>query len=335
MACSCIVRERPDAAAIDQDLRTKSIRRVADATGISRPTLTRHLTNCLGLPIRNVPVHLQNVRTEPGVAGTGATQAAPSAGGSATHEPPTEKADAAATATRPSSVMKGVAALYSPRWGHPRTAHTEEQRIAFLSDLIESGKFYFRRTLDGLADVWNETGAEVRRLFLVARQRLTADRQSLAVQLEITISALERKERMAMGEYRRLRKKEPGTARGYLALARQIRGDIAEFVGLRKIRMEADVNVWTRPEFVTAVDRITDASLGILLPGTEQDERGMEALCGRVEQSLGTTLSERERTLIAEALAQAAAVVDERIVQIVAEASGKNAPAGGEPLAAE
>jgi len=328
MPC-CFIGERPDIETINTVLRTKGIRPAEKLTGLSRHLLTRHLKECLGEVPVNLPLGLAKTVAKLAMATPNSSPPPSEKSNSPHHEDP------AMDAAMATNVSYAAAMLYSPRWGHPRTARTEEQRIAFLQDLIETNRFYFRRTLDGLAAEWGETGTEVRRLFLLARSKLSEDRQGAAVQLEVTLNALEAQERHAMGEYRRLRKVQPSVARGYLGLARQIRGDIAEFTGLRKIRLEAELNVWTRPEFVTAVDRITDASLGILLPGTEQDERGMEALCGKVEQSLGTQLSERERALIAEALAQAAAVVDERIVQIVAEASGKNAGAGSEPMAAE
>lgn len=333
MAC-CPVGDRPDVKAIDRALLTGSIRRVVKDTGLSRHSLTKHLKECLGAAPLNAPLGAATVAAMAALSpATVATK-----GPDESEHPETGAPTTAATnepKTPPDPAAVAVTALYSPRYGHPRVAKTEEQRVAFLCDLIETNRFYFRRTLDGLAEEWGEDRNEVRRMFFAARAKNTADRQNALAQLEVTISALESQERQANREYFRLRKEQPAVAKGYLQLAVKIRGDIAEFAGLRKLRMEADINVWTRPEFVTAVDQITDASLGILLPGTEQDEHGMAALCGRVEQSLGTTLTDRERTLISEALAQAAAVVDERIVQIVAEASGKNAQPSGEPLDAE
>lgn len=331
MPC-CPVGARPDLARIDHLLRTKSIRQVASETGLSRPALTKHLVTCLGEEVRNAPVHLSAPQRAAGHANHLATPPGGDATGQASTDSPPNEGPATATTER---TPMAVAALYSPRWGHPRTALTEEQRIAFLCDLIENNKFYFRRTLDGLAREWNENGTEVRRLFLVARQKLSADRQSLAVQLEITISALERHERLAMAEWRRLKKSQPSVAKGYLALVRQLRGDIAEFVGLRKIRLEAELNVWTRPEFVAAVDSVTEAHVSVLLPASEQDEQsGLSVVYGKTEEAMGEKLTDRDRRLIGEALAQAAMLVDERIVQIFATGQGKQAGAG-EPMAAE
>lgn len=332
MAC-CDIGARPDIETIHSDMRALGIRATAEKYTLSRHLLTRHLKEHLGEDPVRLPVGL--ART---VAKATKSVATPSPRPLGESVPPTNPSVAMAGPgdERPPVVIPyGVAMLFSPRWGHPQLAQTEEQRLAFLSDLIESNRFYFKRTLDGLAEQWKVSDAEVRRLFLAVRTKLTNDRQGLGVQLEITLSALEAQERLAMQEWRRLRKTQPSVARGYLALARQIRGDIAEFVGLRKIRQEVELNVWTRPEFVTAVDRITDASLGVLLPGTDHDEQGMTALCERTETAFGEKLTNRDKALIAEALAQAAAVVDDRIVAIVAEASGKSASSSGEPLAAE
>lgn len=335
MPC-CFVGARPDIEKINAALLAPkaAVRAVSKSTGVSRPALTRHLTQCLGGVVQRLPGN--------GALGDASPGATPLASGSATRAtsraiPEGQTAPAVnSDGATPGAISPWyVAALCSVRWGHPKTATTEERKIAFLYDLIETGRFYFRRTLDGLAEQWNESGAEVRRLFLLARSKLSADRQSLTVQLEITLNALEAREREALSEWRRLRKAQPNVAKGYLALARQLRGDIAEFVGLRKIRLEAELNVWTRPEFVAAVDSVTEAHVSVLLPASEQDEQsGLTVVYGKTEEAMGEKLTDRDRRLIGEALAQAAMLVDERIVQIIATGQGKQAGTG-EPLAAE
>lgn len=263
---TCSICKRADVEAVDLALMNGASTRGIEASfeGTSRSSASYHRKHCLKLtPVysdgsKDTPTSVDQVSTETtgkpdGQGGDGSKDTVP------------------------------VAAFRNATYRRAFLAVTEPDQIAHLADLIETNHFHFHHTLTWLEQAWKLSPLEVRHRYEQAVRRCSADRQMALAQLEVTLAAFETQEREAMAEFRRLRRKAPGQARGYLNAAIRARMEYADLAGLKTIRIEANVNVWTHPAFVVAVDRFTEAALDVIAPLDAE----ATAFLGRVEARLG------------------------------------------------
>lgn len=298
----CFVGQRADLPAVEEALRsTESLGSMERRFGISRGSLRKHREKCMGMP----GASRMRANGMPTAAGTGepsATEAVPS-GMPAGTDP------------------KGPRRPPAPRLSAAAVAVTEDAQVRFVCDLIDTNQFHFRFTLDWLGQAWSLSHEEVRSRYQAALARCSADRQVHMAQLEVSLAALEAQERAAMQEHRRLRKKEPSSARNYLGLAIKARTEYAELAGLRRLRIEASLDIWTRPEFVMAVDRFTETAVDVLVPG---EDATLQALARRVAAKAG--VPDVDPAVVAAALAVAGEDLAQRIADLLRAPGGEAPP---------
>lgn len=297
----CYVGRHPELTRIDAALRAgNSLRTLTKSyPEISISSFSRHRNRCLGL------------------GGVSQTRVATSRNGESRFVRISTPASAGNAGND-----SGNAGVKRPRIG-PRdfqmsealAATSEEEQTRFLANLIETNRFHFHHTLTWLEMVWKLSAMDVRHRYEQAVQRCSADRQLALAQLEVTLAALESQEREATIEFRRLRKTEPSQAKGYLSLAIKARTEYADLAGLKTLRIEANVNVWTHPAFVVAVDRFTEAALDVIAPTDE----AAASLLERVSARLGRPVdAEVASAMLAQLQADAAG----RFAALTAEAQG-------------
>lgn len=297
----CFVGQRPDLLAIEAGLRAgQSLGSLQRQFGIARSTLRKHRDTCMG---GNASVT--------GGAPSGAGGAAGSPLGSGT----------AGNAASPPGAPGRTATPVAPRLSAAPFMVTEDAQVRFVCDLIDTNQFHFRFTLDWLGQAWSLSHEEVRSRYQAALARCSADRQVHMAQLEVSLAALEAQERAAMQEHRRLRKTEPASARNYLGLAIKARTEYAELAGLRRMRIEASVDIWTRPEFVMAVDRFTETAVDVLVPG---EDATLQALARRVAKKAG--VADVDPAVVAAALAVAGEDLAQRIADLLRSPGGEAPP---------
>lgn len=305
--CICIVGRHPSASEISQILRegTATVHQISKRFGPLTPTaISRHRTKCLGLTPK--PFIRADTPPRPPAA-------------TSRNVPTTLPTDPPNT---PESPPRTVASARGYRFAPDEQAlsdvtkaTTEEEQTRFVSHLIDTNRFHFHATLTWLETEWGISPMDVRHRYEQAVQRCSADRQMALAQLEVTLAALEVKERWAMAEFRRLRTRNIPQARGYLALATKVRTEYADLAGLKTIRIEANVNVWTHPAFVVAVDRFTEAALDVIAPVDE----AAAALLERVSARLGRPV---DAEVVSAMLAQLQADAAGRFAALTAEAQG-------------
>lgn len=296
LVCLCSVGRDPRATEISQALvrGTTSVREIARTYGFSSTAMSTHRTKCLRLTpmaLARTPAAVPNVPTEnPAFPGN-------------------------STGNTPRNILGQQFQPDEQSLADVGKATTEEEQVRFVSHLIDTNRFHFHTTLAWLETAWSLSAMDVRHRYEQAVQRCAADRQMALAQLEVTLAALETQERWAMAEFRRLRKRDIPSAKGYLALAVKARAEYADLAGLKTIRIEANVNVWTHPAFVVAVDRFTEAALDVIAPTDE----AAAALLERVSARLGRPVdAEVASAMLAQLQADAAG----RFASLTAEAQG-------------
>lgn len=309
----CKVGARPDVDAINAALNRYTVRDVlARFPGIGLGTLGKHRSTCLKAP----PI----------------AYVAPANGDEQIAEQPFEQPRTGAPLTeqpRTSANKPGGTILHFRRFVRyndaPKVTDPEEQ-VLFIARLIEGHRFNFRPSLDWLALHWKLSASEVRDRYREAIQRVSSDKQIECAEKEVNLAAFETKEAAAMKEFRRLRLKEPSHARGYLALALKARGEYADLAGLypkASATVDVDINIWTRPEFVMAVDAVVETSLDALVP---QAEAEFQAMVREVEAKLGMKIDPKVAAAVLEI---ASGRMQDKLGAQVRQASGQ------EPAAAE
>lgn len=201
---------------------------------------------------------------------------------------------------------------------------SQEAHVAFLARLIEGDRFRFRPTLDWLGAAWGIPDHEVRDRYRQAVQRVSADKQIECAEKEVNLAALETKEAAAMREFKRLRVSEPTTAKGYLQLATKCRMEYATLAGLRRTQIDVDINIWTRPEFVMAVDAVVETSLDALVP---QADAEFQTMVREVEAKLGVAIDPKVAAAVLEI---ASGRMAEKLGAQVRQGSGQAEPAAAE-----
>lgn len=200
---------------------------------------------------------------------------------------------------------------------------TWQHQVEFLSYLLDSGKFYFGHTLEWVRHIWGVNHAQIKARFESAVKRCSGYRQSVIANTIATISALENQEREAMAAWHRSNRQHTPNAR-FLQLAIQARSKVAYAAGIGHQNLKVDMNVWVRPEFVQAVDQLTEVALNTLAPA--QDEQ-FKALVARVEEKLGTRA---DPGVVAAVLETAADLMNERLAILAREHSEDAGPSAEE-----
>ncbi len=200
---------------------------------------------------------------------------------------------------------------------------TWQTQVDFLCHLLDSGKFYFGHTLDWAKLIWGVNQAQIKARFESAVKRCSGYRQSVIANTIATISALENQEREAMAAWNRSKRLNAPNPR-FLQLAIQARSKIAYAAGVGHQTLKLDTNIWVRPEFVQAVDQLTEVALNTLAPA--QDEQFKE-LVARVEERLGKGA---DPGVVAAVLETAADIMSDRL-QLLAKQHGEDSgPPEGE-----
>lgn len=278
--------------------------------GLSRGSIGRHRSKCLA--VGNIPGN------DPGTdAGTGTVRPR--------QQPPVRRASNESTAGTHSRNAGNVVPLRrTVKLTDAYGITAPEEQTTFIARLIEGHAFFFRSTLEWLASAWRLESNEVRERYRLAVQRISVDKQVECAEKEVNLAALETQEAAAWREFKRLRVSEPTTAKGYLQLALKARTEYADLAGLRRSKVDVNVNIWTQPEFVMAVDAVVESSLDACIPRADAD---FMAMVREAEEKLGVKI---DPAVAAAILEIASGRVEAKLQAQVRAGSGAS-----EPVAAE
>lgn len=189
-----------------------------------------------------------------------------------------------------------------------------KMQVNFLSYLLDSGKFYFGHTLEWARGIWKITPVQMKARFDAAVKRCSGYRQSVVAQTIASLSAIEQIEREAMSAWYRSRRDKTEKPQ-FLAIARAARKDFAYVAGLGHQNLRIDQNVWVRPDFVNAVDQLTETVLDTLSP---TEDSAFHALVSMVESTLGKRV---EPGVVAAVLEAASEVMAKKLAVLAKKSS--------------
>lgn len=192
------------------------------------------------------------------------------------------------------------------------------KQVEFLSYLLDSGKFYFGHTLEWARTIWGLTLPQIKTRFESAVKRCSGYRQSVIAQTIACITAFELQEREAMAAWNRSKRLNDPKPE-FLRIATTARRNIVYAAGIGHQTLKVDANVWVRPEFVQAVDQLTEVALDTLVPTADERFNEIVAL---VEERLG---KKADPGVVAAVLETASVVMGERL-QVLAKQSEESVP---------